>query len=45
MHGITIKFEDADTLTTSCKALIDGKEVPEHTVTLKRVKSATASAK
>jgi len=45
MHGITIKFDDADTLTTSCKAIIDGKEVPEHAVTFKRVKTATASAK
>ncbi len=39
MHALTITFDDADTITTSCKAIIDGKEVPEHPTTLKRVKS------
>jgi hypothetical protein len=37
MHAMTIRFDDADTITTSCKALMDGKEMPEHPTTLKRV--------
>jgi hypothetical protein len=45
MSGVTIKFDDADTFTSSCKAVLDGKEVPEHLITFKRVKNATASAK
>jgi hypothetical protein len=45
MHGVTIRFDDADTFTSSCKAIIDGKELPEHATTFKRVKTAaTASA-
>ncbi len=39
MHGVTIQFDDADTITTRCKALVDGKEMPEHPTTFKRVKS------
>ncbi|HUR44891.1 MAG TPA: hypothetical protein VMZ27_03365 [Candidatus Saccharimonadales bacterium] len=39
MHGLTIRFDDADTVTSSCRAFMDGKETPEHPVTLKRVKS------
>ena len=39
MHAVTISFDDADTITTSCKGIIDGKEMPEHPTTLKRVKS------
>jgi hypothetical protein len=39
MHALTIRFDDTDTITTSCKAFIDGKEIPEHPTTLKRVKS------
>jgi hypothetical protein len=39
MHALTIRFDDADTITASCKAIMDGKEVPEHPTTLKRVKS------
>ena len=39
MHGLTITFDDSDTITTSCKAFMDGKEVPDHATTLKRVKS------
>ena len=39
MHALTITFDDADTVTTSCKAIMDGKEMPEHPTTLKRVKS------
>ncbi len=36
MHAMTVTFDDANTITTSCKAIIDGKEVPDHSVTLKR---------
>jgi hypothetical protein len=39
MHALSITFDDADTITTSCKAIIDGKEQPEKPTTLKRVKS------
>ncbi|HPA21103.1 MAG TPA: hypothetical protein PLU30_25390 [Verrucomicrobiae bacterium] len=38
MHALTIAFDDADTITTSCKAIIDGKEMPEHPTKLKRLK-------
>lgn len=43
MHGITLRFDDADTITTSCKAIMDGKEMPEKPTTLKRVKSETTA--
>lgn len=39
MHALTITFDDADTITTRCKGIMDGKEKPEHSTTLKRVKS------
>jgi len=39
MHALMIRFDDGDTITTSCRAIIDGKEMPEHPTTLKRVKS------
>jgi len=39
MHALSITFDDADTITTSCQAIIDGKEQPEKPTTLKRVKS------
>ena len=39
MHALTITFDDADTITSSCKAIMDGKDMPEHPTTLKRVKS------
>ena len=42
MHAMTIQFDDADTITTKCKAMMDGKEVPECSMTLKRVKAETA---
>ena len=35
----TIHIDDEDTMTASCKAIIDGKEMAEHPTTLKRVKS------
>ncbi len=43
MHAMTVRFDDADTITTSCKAIMDGKEMPDHANTLKRVKSESAS--
>jgi len=39
MHALTINFDDANTVTMNCKAIMDGKEAPEHPTTLKRVKS------
>jgi hypothetical protein len=39
MHALTLRFDDADTITASCKAIMEGKEVPEKPTTLKRVKS------
>jgi hypothetical protein len=40
MHSMTVRFDDDDTITTSCKAMIGGKEVADHATTLKRVKSS-----
>jgi hypothetical protein len=45
MHALTLRFDDADTITSSCKAIIDGKEAPEHPTTLRRVKAETAAIK
>jgi hypothetical protein len=39
MHALKLTFEDANTLTASCRAFVDGKELPENPTTLKRVKS------
>jgi hypothetical protein len=39
MHALSIHFDDADTITTSCKAIVDGKEMADHPTTLKRLKS------
>lgn len=39
MNALTITFNDEDTITTSCKAYIDGKAMDEHPTTLRRVKS------
>ncbi len=39
MHSLTIRFDDADTITATCKAMIDGKATEHHPVTLKRVNS------
>ena len=38
MHGMKIVFDDADTITTSCVGLKDGKEMPSCANTLKRAK-------
>jgi hypothetical protein len=45
MHGMTINFEDADTITTYCHAIIDGKDAPDHASTFKRVKTEATAAK
>ncbi len=45
MHAMTLRFDDANTITTTCKALADGKEMPAHDTTLHRVKAETASTK
>ena len=39
MHALTITFDDPDTITSNCKAIMDGKETDAHATTLKRVKS------
>jgi len=39
MHALSISFDDANTITASCKAIMDGKEMAEHPVTMKRTKS------
>jgi len=39
MHALTIQFDDADTITTKCKAILDGKPMGDHPTTLKRVKA------
>lgn len=39
MHALSLTFDDADTITTSCQAIIDGQEQAEKPTTLKRVKS------
>jgi hypothetical protein len=39
MHALKITFDDANTITSSCKALMNGQEMPEKPTTLKRVKS------
>ncbi len=43
MHGVVLTFDDANTITSSCTAFIDGKEAPKHPTTLKRVKTDTAA--
>src|SRR4051794_3615184 len=43
MHGLTLRFDDQDTITSSCQSIMEGKEMSAHPVTLKRVKSETAA--
>ena len=45
MHSISIRFDDKDTITTSCKAIMDGKETPQHETVLKRVKEIFSAPK
>lgn len=37
MHALTLRFDDPDTITASCRAFMDGKEMPEKPTTMKRV--------
>jgi hypothetical protein len=37
MHALTLRFDDANTITASCKAIIGGQEMAEKPATLKRV--------
>ena len=39
MNGLTLSFDDADTLTATCRAVINGVAQKEHPTVLKRVKS------
>jgi hypothetical protein len=39
MHGLTLRFDDAETITTSCRSFVNGQAQEEHACTLKRVKS------
>lgn len=39
MHAMSITFDDANTITTSCRAFMDGKEVPEKPTVFKRIRS------
>lgn len=43
MHALAIRFDDSETITTTCKAFIDGRELPESLTVLKRVKGRTES--
>jgi hypothetical protein len=40
MHSLTLRFDDAETITASCKAIMEGKEMAEKATTLKRVKAS-----
>ena len=37
MHALSLRFDDANTITASCKAIIGGQEMAEKPTTLKRV--------
>ena len=39
MHAMSLRFDNADTITTTCKSLANGEEQESHACTLKRVKS------
>ena len=39
MHALTLRFDNPDTITTTCKSLANGQEQESHPCTLKRVKS------
>ena len=39
MHALKLTFVDENTVSASCRAFIDGKELPEKPTTLKRVKA------
>ncbi len=37
MHALSMRFDDANTIIASCKAIMDGKEMAEKPTVLKRV--------
>jgi hypothetical protein len=37
MHALSLRFDDANTITTSCKAIVNGQTMAEHPTTLKRI--------
>jgi hypothetical protein len=39
MHAMSLRFDNPDTITTTCKSLANGQEQEGHPCTLKRVKS------
>jgi len=39
MHALTLRFDNPDTITTTCRSLANGEEQKSHPCTLKRVKS------
>jgi len=43
MHALTLRFDDANTITTSCKAIMNGQEMAEKPTTLKRVEHQAAN--
>lgn len=45
MHALTLRFDDANTITSTCQGVMEGKGASEHSVTLKRVAQTTASLK
>ena len=45
MSGTTGRFDDADTISSSCRGVMDGKTIPEKVTTWKRVKDAKVAQK
>jgi hypothetical protein len=45
MRSVKIQFEDPETISLSCKAVMDGKEMPEHSTVLKRVHADAITSK
>jgi hypothetical protein len=39
MHALSLRFDNPDTITTTCKSLANGQEQESKPATLKRVKS------
>jgi hypothetical protein len=39
MHAMSLRFDNPDTITTSCKSVANGQEQEAHACTLQRVKS------
>lgn len=39
MHSLTLRFDGADTITASCRAIMDGREMPEKPTRMTRVKN------